>query len=64
LTTKELKMRALRSLLTRFRHDDKGVTLVEYGVAVFIAVAVGTVALTGLRDNINAALTSAGSAMP
>ncbi len=57
-------MRALRSLLTRFRHDDKGVTLVEYGVAVFIAVAVGTVALTGLRDNINAALTSAGSAMP
>ena len=57
-------MRALRSLLTRFRHDDRGVTLVEYGVAVFIAVAVGTVALTGLRDNINAALTSAGSAMP
>ena len=36
---------ALLKLIIRFRHDDEGVTLVEYGVAVALAVFVGTGAL-------------------
>ena len=48
----------------RFRHDDEGVTLVEYGVAVALAVTVGTVALIALSGNITAAMGLAGAAMP
>ena len=54
----------LLNLMIRFRHDDEGVTLVEYGVAVALAVAVGTLALTALGDNITVAMGLAGGAMP
>ena len=46
-----------------FRHCDEGVTLVEYGVAVALAVAVGTGALLILGGTINTTLTAAGAAM-
>ena len=54
----------LLSLWIRLRHDDEGVTLVEYGVAVALAVAVGTVALSALGGNISVAMGLAGGAMP
>ena len=54
----------LLSLWIRLRHDDEGVTLVEYGVAVALAVTVGTVALFALAGNISTAMDTAGAAMP
>ena len=54
----------LLSLWIRLRHDDEGVTLVEYGVAVALAVAVGTGALLALSGNITAAMNAAGAVMP
>jgi pilus assembly protein Flp/PilA len=48
----------------RFRHCDEGVTLVEYGVAVALAVAVGIGALTALGGDVTAAMGAAGAAMP
>lgn len=52
------------NLLIRFRHDDEGVTLVEYGVALLLAVTVGTVALVALGGNITGAMNAAGALMP
>ena len=54
----------LLSLMIRLRHDDEGVTLVEYGVAVALAVAVGTLALTALGTDITDAMGAAGLVMP
>ena len=51
------------NLWVRFRHNDEGVTLVEYGVAVALAITVGTVALIALSGNITAAMNAAGGAM-
>ena len=48
----------------RFRHCEDGVTLVEYGVAVALAVAVGIGALTLLGADITVAMGAAGAAMP
>lgn len=55
---------ALLKTWIRFRHCDEGVTLVEYGVALLLAVTVGTVALTSLGNNITTAMNSAGTLMP
>ena len=54
----------LLSLWIRFQHDDEGVTLVEYGVAVALAVFVGTGALLALSGNITTAMNTAGAVMP
>ncbi|MFZ1725983.1 MAG: hypothetical protein WBO29_04860 [Albidovulum sp.] len=48
----------------QFRHCDEGVTLVEYGIAIALAVAVGTGALLALGTQINTSLGVAGAAMP
>ena len=48
----------------RFKHDDRGVTLVEYGIAIALAVLVGTGALTLLAGEIDVSLGAAGDAMP
>ncbi len=48
----------------RFRHDDEGVTLVEYGVAVALAVFLGTAALAALGVDIGDAMLAAGNEMP
>ena len=48
----------------QFRHCDEGVTLVEYGVAVGIAVGVGALVASGIVSDIGGALTAAGGAMP
>ncbi len=55
---------ALLKLFIRFRHDDSGVTLVEYGIAIALAVGLGTLALTTLSGEIGSAMGAAGKAMP
>ena len=54
----------LLTLWIRFRHDDEGVTLVEYGVAVALAVALGLGALSLLATDIGDAMGAAGVIMP
>ena len=53
----------LLTLWIRFRHDDEGVTLVEYGVAVALAVLVGGGALAILANGIEANLIDANTAL-
>ena len=48
----------------RLRHDDAGVTLVEYGIALALAVTFGVAALTTLGGQIGDAMTAAGTQMP
>ncbi len=58
----------MRDLLLKkwiqFRHCDEGVTLVEYGIAIALAVSLGTLALTTLAGQISTAMTTAGNLMP
>lgn len=49
--------------LTRFRKDERGVTLVEYGVAITLAIVVGTTLLTVVGTQINSNMTDAKTAM-
>lgn len=55
---------ALLNLWIRFRHNDEGVTLVEYGVAVAFAVAAGAIVVATLKPEFQGAMTAAGNAMP
>lgn len=54
----------MRDLLKKFVRDERGVTLVEYGIAIALAVLVGTGALALLGGEIGVALGAAGTAMP
>ena len=54
----------LLNLVARFRQDDEGVTLVEYGVAVALAVALGIGALNLLAGDVAGAMGAAGAVMP
>jgi pilus assembly protein Flp/PilA len=54
----------LLSLWVRFRHNDEGVTLVEYGVAVAVAVGVGTYLAVTLVPGITGAGDAAIAVMP
>ncbi|MEE9427816.1 MAG: hypothetical protein V3V25_06660 [Paracoccaceae bacterium] len=47
-----------------FRHCDEGVTLVEYGIAITLAILVGGVALTALATAISGSMGTAAGAMP
>lgn len=53
----------LSSKLRSFRRDEEGVTLVEYGIAVILAVVVGAGALITLGDNIGEMLGKASSVL-
>ena len=55
---------ALLKEWNRFRHCDKGVTLVEYGVAISLAVTLGALAFAILSTDIGDAMTAAGDEMP
>lgn len=44
---------ALTKLFARFRKDEEGVTLVEYGIALILAVTVGVTVLGGLATEVN-----------
>jgi pilus assembly protein Flp/PilA len=51
----------LRTVFSRFARDERGVTLVEYGVGVTLAVVVGITLLTALGSGINGNLIDAGT---
>lgn len=48
----------------RLLNDEKGVTLVEYGIALSIALGVGATVYTTLSGDISGAMGAAGLAMP
>lgn len=50
--------------VARLTKDDKGVTLVEYGIALSVALGVGAAVYTALSGDIGGALGAAGTAMP
>ena len=50
-------------LLSRFRRSDAGVTLVEYGIALTLAVIVGTLALTTLAGDVTGEMGQASAIM-
>jgi pilus assembly protein Flp/PilA len=50
--------------LKTFARDERGVTLVEYGIAIALAVAVGVTSLTVLAGEIDGATIAAGASMP
>lgn len=54
----------LKKMLSQLRGDERGVTLVEYGIAIALAVALGTAALTDLSDEIEDGMVAAGAEMP
>ena len=39
--------------IRRFRRDDRGVTLVEYGIALVLAITVGVLGLDALATEVN-----------
>lgn len=47
----------------RFKKDEKGVTLVEYGIALTMAVALGTLALTSLSGAVSGEMGQATTVM-
>lgn len=53
----------LKNLVARFARDERGATLVEYGVAVVLAVIVGTGGLITLSSQINSNMADADTAM-
>ena len=54
----------IRKLMGALRKDERGVTLVEYGIAIVLAITLGTGALTLLAGEIGGAMNEAGSQMP
>jgi Flp pilus assembly pilin Flp len=52
-----------KSLMSRFAHDEKGATLVEYGIAVVLAVVVGTGGLITMANQVDNNMGSAQTAM-
>ncbi|MCT8329916.1 Flp family type IVb pilin [Albidovulum sediminis] len=50
---------ALTKLFARFRKDEEGVTLVEYGIALILAVTVGVTVLGGLARDVDAQMDAA-----
>jgi Flp pilus assembly pilin Flp len=49
--------------LKRFRHDEEGVTLVEYGIALILAIVVGGTALTLLGNEVSGSMNVASGLM-
>ena len=54
----------LKTALASFRRSDDGATLVEYGIALTLAITLGTGALVALSGNVSTSMTDAGAALP
>jgi len=57
----------MRKFFTNWRQlksDEEGVTLVEYGIAIALAVALGTAGLSALSNQISDGMSAAGTEMP
>ena len=57
-------MNKFTNLWTRFRNCDEGATLVEYGIALGLAVTLGAGALIALGEDVGTTMNAAGDAMP
>ncbi|WP_206615408.1 Flp family type IVb pilin [Solirhodobacter olei] len=55
-------MKSMFKHLSRFRKDEKGTTLVEYGIALLVAIIVGGGGLITLANTTNTNFTSANTA--
>jgi len=53
----------LKTLTARFAKSESGATLVEYGIAVVLAVIVGTGGLIAMANQVNGNMGSATTAM-
>ena len=53
----------LKGLMARFSRDEKGATLVEYGIAVVLAVIVGTGGLITMASQVNENMGASQAAM-
>lgn len=53
----------VKKALVKFRDSESGATLVEYGVAITLAIVLGVGALTTLAGNVGAAMDNAGGSM-
>ena len=54
--------KTLRQFFLRLRKDERGATLVEYGIALFVAITVGGVLLTNLAGTTSDNFSSANDA--
>lgn len=55
---------AFLTAMIRLRSNDEGATLVEYGIALGLAIALGAGALTVLAGDVGGAMGAASSALP
>lgn len=55
---------AFLSTVIRLRHSDEGATLVEYGIALGLAIALGGGALAVLATDVGNTYTAASGALP
>lgn len=53
----------LKKTFARLMKDEKGVTLVEYGIALTLAVALGTAALGTLAGNVGGVMDDASTCL-
>ena len=56
-------MMNLKNLVARFRKDERGVTLVEYGIGITLAVVLGIGALSALASDVAKGMESAGTSI-
>ena len=54
-------MMNLKNLARRFRKDERGVTLVEYGIGITLAVVLGIGALSALAGDVGDGMKAAGT---
>ncbi|WP_174834558.1 Flp family type IVb pilin [Ruegeria sp. HKCCA5491] len=54
---------SIRKIFLKLRKDERGATLVEYGVALLVAIIAGGTFLTTLADNTNSNYSDAGVAI-
>ncbi|MAM62279.1 hypothetical protein [Maritimibacter sp. UBA3975] len=54
----------IKSTLGRFRKDESGATLVEYGIALSLAITIGAGAFLTLSGDVSESMGAASSALP
>lgn len=54
-----MKLFNIKNLVARFRKDEEGATLVEYAIALLVAVGVGTIIVSNLSVSVNSKFTAA-----
>lgn len=54
----------IKKSMARLNRDEEGATLVEYGIALSLAIALGGAAFTQLGNDVGATYTAASTALP